>query len=384
MLNCTNRDEELREQNRVNKVITRQLKEEKRQHKRDKVDRVSTFLLLGGSGSGKSTVMKLIRIAYARKFSRSERRNLGRNELQDQGLGDEEDFSEEDRKEYVKFVRVNVFTAIKELVLAMRKLSIEYENPANEELPKQLVSIDPHTMTELSSDYCSLIKQIWNDSGVNKECYDRRKEFGLPESAKYFLDALDRISSDRYLPTTEDILRVYEPTTDSIGDYCAFGILRLLEIRNQSLERYNKWIHLFENSVAIFFVVDVSEYDTVSELSGTITNRLETSRLSFENLCQTYVCPSIMLCFTKKDIFDEKISHFNLVDYFPAYSGPKQDPDAAMAFISDLFMTCARKHSNATSIYCLKLCATNVASIATLLPPIKSSILQYHVNKILE
>ena len=90
-----------------------------------------------------------------------------------------------------------------------------------------------------------------------------------------------------------------------------------------------------------------------------------------------------MLCFTKKDIFDEKISHSNLVDYFPAYSGPKQDPNAAMAFISDMFMTYTRKHAD-TSIYCLKLCATNVASIATLLPPIQSSILEYHVNKILK
>ena len=37
------------------------------------------------------------------------------------------------------------------------------------------------------------------------------------------------------------------------GDYCAFGVPRLVEIRNQSLERCtDKWIRLFENSVAIF------------------------------------------------------------------------------------------------------------------------------------
>ena len=61
--------------------------------------------------------MKLIRIAYTRTFRR--------NKLQGQGLCDEEeDFSVEDRKEYIyaKFVRVNVFMAIKELVLAMRKV----------------------------------------------------------------------------------------------------------------------------------------------------------------------------------------------------------------------------------------------------------------------
>lgn len=77
--------------------------------------------------------MKLIRILYTRLSRRNERGGERRNEQREQGLFDEgEDFSEEDRKEYIKSVRVNVFTAIKELVLAMKKLSIEYENPANE------------------------------------------------------------------------------------------------------------------------------------------------------------------------------------------------------------------------------------------------------------
>ena len=73
----------------------------------------------------------------------------------------------------------NVFTAIKELVLAMRKLSIQYEDLANEELWERFANIDP-SITELSSEYCSLIKQLWSDSGVHKECYERREEFNLP------------------------------------------------------------------------------------------------------------------------------------------------------------------------------------------------------------
>ena len=107
-----------------------------------------------------------------------------------------EPFSEEDKKEYATLVYKNVFAAIKELVLAMRKYSIQYENPANEELWEQFANIDPCTMTEVSSEHCSLIKQLWSDSGVHKECYEWRKELNLPipESSKYFLDALDRIS----------------------------------------------------------------------------------------------------------------------------------------------------------------------------------------------
>ena len=373
MLSCLSRDDELREQNRVNKVITRQLKEEKRQCKREKVEGAGTFLVLGGSGSGKSTVTKLIRITFTRFLRRRKRPNEPQGDRED-----EEEFSEEERKEYAESVRVNVFMAIKQLVLAMRDLSITYENPANEQLSERFINIDPSIFTESISDYCGLIKQVWNDSGVNKECYDRRNEFGLAKSAKYFLDALDRISTDQYLPTTEDILRVYEPTTCSITDYRA-GIRRLVEIGNQSLERCNRWICLFDNVIAIFFVVDISEYDVVSESLGTSMNHLETSRLLFENLCQMEIRFSVVLCFTKKDIFDEKIYHSNLADFFPAYSGPKQDTDAALEFIRDIFMTSA-KRGNATTLSCIEICATDVVSIETLLPQLRDSILGYYLQ----
>jgi len=80
-------------------------------------------------------------------------------------------------------IRAGQKKKIKELVLAMKKLSIPYENPANVEVWKQIASIDPSLMTELSSDRCSLIKQLWSDNGVCKQCYCRREEFDLPESA---------------------------------------------------------------------------------------------------------------------------------------------------------------------------------------------------------
>lgn len=376
MLNCISRDDELREQNRVNKVITRQLKEEKRQRKREKVDSVGTFLVLGGSGSGKSTVTKLIRITLTRLLRHRKRPNEPQGDRDD-----EEEFSEEERKEYAESVRVNVFMAIKQLVLALRELSIKYENPANEELSERFINIDPSIFTESISDYCGLIKQVWNDSGVNKECYDRRNEFGLAKSAKYFLDALDRISTDQYLPTTEDILRVYEPTTGSIADYHAYGIARLVEIGNQSLERCNRWIRLFDNVIAVFFIVDISEYDVVSESSGTSMNHLETSRLLFENLCQIESCFSVVLCFTKKDIFDEKIYHSNLADFFPAYSGPEQDINAAMEFIRDMFMTSAKHGYAATISGIIKICATDVVSVETLRPQLRDSYVRYHLRR---
>ena len=140
------------------------------------------MLVLGGKQSGKTvTVIKLMDIALHR--DELERR---RREARHVEEINEEPFSEEQKREYVKLVYQNVLEAIKELVLAMKKLSIQYENPANKEKWQQFASIDPSLMTELSNDHYSLIKQLWSDNGVCKQCYDRREEFDLPESAKYF------------------------------------------------------------------------------------------------------------------------------------------------------------------------------------------------------
>ena len=255
----------------------------------------------------------------------------------------EEPFSEEQKKEYVKLVYKNVLEAIKELVLAMKKLSIHYDNPANVEVWKQFASIDPSLITELSSDHCSSIKQLWSDNGVCKQCYGRREEFNLQESAKYFLDALDRISSKWYSPTTEDILRVYEPTMNNTShNVSPMGWIHAMEIVNQSLERPNKWISSIcslNRVYSIWFMVDVSMYDVSLQSQTTgIINYLESINLVFQKLCQIHMSYSaIILCFSKKDIFDEKICHSHLVDHFPAYEGPKQDPESAMKFITDMF-----------------------------------------------
>ena len=67
------------EEKRVDKAITRQLKEEKRQRKRDGVDRQLTVLVLGSRRSGKTTLIKLLKIMlHDNELSNARRRN--RNE----------------------------------------------------------------------------------------------------------------------------------------------------------------------------------------------------------------------------------------------------------------------------------------------------------------
>ena len=327
--------------------------------------------------------------AKDRRNELERRRRQGRHDEEISEECGEEPFSEEQKKEYVKLVYKNVLEGIKELVLAMKKLSIQYENPANVEVWKQIASIDPSLITELSNDHCSLIKQLWSDNGVCKQCYGRREEFDLPESAKYFLDALDRISSKWYSPTTEDILRVYEPTMNNTSHNFP---IHTIEIVNQSLERPNKWIISIcslNRVYSIWFTVDVSKYDVSLQSQTTgIINYLESNKLLFQKLCQIHgYYSAIVLCFTKKDIFDEKICRSHLVDHFPAYEGPRQDSKAAIKFIADMFMKSAidmRSEFKKAIDYIAISTIDSHSSMRQVLNILKTTILLSHIDNIMQ
>ena len=64
----------------------------------------------------------------------------------------------------------------------------------------------------LSPQMAKLMILLWNDKGI-QECFKRSNEYHLCDSAGYFLDALDRIALDDYIPTMQDVLRTRARTT---------------------------------------------------------------------------------------------------------------------------------------------------------------------------
>jgi guanine nucleotide-binding protein G(o) subunit alpha len=63
-------------------------------------------------------------------------------------------------------------------------------------------------------DLLAAMKRLWKDSGV-QDCFSRSNEYQLNDSAKYFLDDLDRIGHPNYKPSVQDILRTRVKTTVS-------------------------------------------------------------------------------------------------------------------------------------------------------------------------
>ncbi|KAJ6669600.1 hypothetical protein lerEdw1_000149 [Lerista edwardsae] len=177
---------EERENKRLSLEIERQLRRDKRDSRKE-----LKLLLLGTGESGKSTFIKQMRIIH--------------------GAG----YTEEDRKGFTILVYQNIFTAMHSLIKAMDSLQIQYTSEENKENGQIIAKVEVDKVTTLEREHVEAIKRLWEDPGI-QECYDRRREYQLTDSAKYYLSDLDRIAMPSFVPTEQDVLRVRVPTTGII------------------------------------------------------------------------------------------------------------------------------------------------------------------------
>ena len=90
----------------------------------------------------------------------------------------------------------------------------------------------------------------------------RSREFQLNDSAVYYFNSIERLSSPTYLPANQDILRNPSKTMGITETSFKVGelIYKLVDVGGQRSER-KKWIHCFETITTLLFLVSLSEYD---------------------------------------------------------------------------------------------------------------------------
>ncbi|XP_057564164.1 guanine nucleotide-binding protein subunit alpha-15 isoform X2 [Hippopotamus amphibius kiboko] len=174
-------------------------------------------------------------------------------------------YSEEDRRSFRPLVYQNIFVSMRTMIEAMERLQIPFSWPESKHHANLIMSQDPYKVTTFEKHYAMAMQWLWRDSGI-RACYDRRREFHLLDSAVYYLSNLDRITEEGYIPTAQDVLRSRMPTT-GINEYC-FSVqktnLRIVDVGGQKSER-KKWIHCFENVIALIYLASLSEYDQCLE-----------------------------------------------------------------------------------------------------------------------
>ncbi|XP_076014536.1 guanine nucleotide-binding protein subunit alpha-14-like [Genypterus blacodes] len=336
--------EEQMEKQRIHKDIELQLRRDKRQSERE-----YKLLLLGTGESGKSTFIKQMRIIN--------------------GSG----YSEADRKGFTKLVFQNIVTAIQALIHAMRMLHIDYIDDNNISQAERLSQVVPQLVNTLEAWQMDAIKRVWRDNGVQR-CYDRRREFQLSDSAKYYLTDLERITNPSYIPNLQDILRVRIPTTGII-EYpfnLSKVVFRMVDVGGQRSER-RKWIHCFEGITSIVFLAAISEYDQCL-IENEKDNRMKESQALFKTILSSPFLQesSTILFLNKTDLLEEKIRQSHLADYFPDYTGPQKDAEAAKKFIKKMYV---QQHvGRHKPLYPHFTCATDTENIRTIFKSVKDTL----------
>ncbi|XP_034105883.1 G protein alpha q subunit-like [Drosophila albomicans] len=351
MLCCLSEEQKTRRL--INKEIEKIIKAD-----RKKMNYVIKLLLLGTGESGKTTFLKQMRIIHGDRFSDKEMRF------------------------FTKKVYRNIFMAMQSMIKAMDELEISYSDVENIDRAELVSSVPLKTIETLEDPYLSGIKCLWNDVGI-QECYRRRDEYYLIDSAEYFLREIERIENSDYIPNEEDILRVRSKTT-GIHQYdikMEPFVLRMVDVRGQSSELM-KWIHCFENVNIIIFLVAISEYDQNLFKSENV-NRIEESKELFKTIvnCVWFKKTAFVLFLNKIDQFEEKIKKYHLVDYYPLYgNGPKGDSKAARDFIRNMFLSLNNKYER--DFYSHYTCATDTHNITLVFAAVKDTIMSNLLDSI--
>lgn len=188
----------------------------------------------------------------------------------------------------------------------------------------------------------SFIRKLWNEQAI-RATYENRHNFYLrnQHNVQFFLDKLQEVTSNDYVPSDEDVVRIAIRTT-------AFNNLtfqhnglnvHLHDLGGLRSER-QRWPQRLSNISAAFFTVNISEFDEHLLEDPTILRLNESIKL-FSDLARNgyFNTTPIVLVFTHMDIFEEKIAARNLVTTFPDYTGPSHDVEQAKDWISQRFLS---------------------------------------------
>ncbi|MBN3324905.1 GNAT2 protein, partial [Atractosteus spatula] len=325
--------------------------EKKLQEDADKESKTVKLLLLGAGESGKSTIVKQMKIIH------------------------QDGYSEQECLEFRAIIYGNILQSILAIVRAMSTLGIDYGEPSKAEDGQKLFNLaDSIEEGTMPAELVTVIKKLWKDSGV-QACFERAAEYQLNDSAAYYLNELDRITAPNYLPNEQDVLRSRVKTTGIIEEQFSFkdvhfryrqaagghGPAQMFDVGGQRSER-KKWIHCFEGVTCIIFCGALSAYDMVLVEDDEV-NRMHESLHLFNSICnhKFFAATSIVLFLNKKDLFLEKVKKVHLSICFPDYDGPNTFEDAGN-YIKNQFLD-LNMRKDVKEIYSHMTCATDTQNV---------------------
>ncbi|KAJ6452614.1 heterotrimeric G-protein alpha subunit, GPA3-like protein [Mycena sanguinolenta] len=275
-------------------AIDRQITEDSKRYKKE-----CKILLLGSGESGKSTIVKQMKIIHQAGFDARE------------------------RQEYRTTIYKNVLDSAGTLARVVRRTGRASARPATAEMPTPVSDVLAQTHATLTPALADAIWHVARAPAVERLVDEHPADFYLMDSAGYFFSSIHRIAAPTYVPSEEDVLRARARSTAIIETRFWMGdlMIHMFDVGGQRSER-KKWIHCFESVTSIIFCTALSEYDQVLEEEKRV-NRMRESLYLFESVINSrwFLRTSVILFLNKIDVFKRKLPKIPLGRYFPEYAG---------------------------------------------------------------
>ncbi|GMH50407.1 hypothetical protein TrRE_jg12806, partial [Triparma retinervis] len=230
---------------------------------------------------------------------------------------------------------------------------------------------------------CSI---LWKSASF-QAAYKRRAETNAIDGHHVFLNDMERIVDDDFVPTEADMLlsrvRTEGVVTHSYDIPGERGEVTTFEMYDVGGQRYFRktWLHCFDSVDAIIFVASLSEFDQ-NLAEDRKKNRMTEALDLFKSICENeyFENTSIILFLNKKDLFQKKIASGDIaaVPEFSDYVGPRGDYDSGVEYFMLKFLDTNEDPNRA--IYTHVTCATDTNNVEFVWASCKDIILQNNIG----
>jgi guanine nucleotide-binding protein G(i) subunit alpha len=262
-----------------------------------------TVAILGASESGKSTLLKQLRIQYGNGYT--EQHFFG--------------------QEY------QIYAAI---LNNLHKISLTVKKYDSEESHEIALKIDDlinnrNALENISTLYDQQLHEecitLWRDKNIQKalkKCTDSCIHF--TDNIVHFLhESPEKYAPPEYIAELDTLLHLYNKTIDIVKEVCIVKgyEITFIDVGGSKIER-KKWSSFKEvqNSSAIIFCISLTCYDRLL-YEDDATNRMRDTLLLFKNTVEMHSGKKIVVVLTLTDVLEHSLKRNKFANYCEWYTG---------------------------------------------------------------
>jgi guanine nucleotide-binding protein subunit alpha len=339
---------------RQNREVEKELRVTKQ-----KMQTMVKVLLLGSGDSGKSTVLKQMRLIHKVPFSSQE------------------------TEYYRQLCFQNIVQGMRLILDAQDTFG--YTLSDDNEKYYELIDNAPdlHDGQAFPADYLAPLQSLWDDAAVRKTL-ERANEVALPENLHYFFGDLPHFFDPNFKLRDQDILRCRARTTGITET--VFSLrghdLHMLDVGGQKSER-RKWIHCFQDVTTILFLASLSGYDQCL-VEDKDANQMQDAMAIWDSIChsQWFKQTSIILFLNKTDLFEKKVKKSPIKNIFPDYDGEPGSVSQGKDYFRKRFTRLSAKSGRPREreIYVHYTNATDTALLRVVMAAVEDIALRHDLN----